>query len=168
MNISEFEFQPSNSAAEAIERSTSILRAVGVDPHQIAIWLLRQHSKFDAVHSNVYEDACELVEWLITQPQRPPEVSAVSSMAIMLTATQLGQMLAEQCPDLTHPPSAQQINQALEKLNFQNRDAKKIWRLTKLGQQYGRLLNVVDEQERTRLQVRWLPTVLEQLAPLFV
>ena len=73
--ISEFEFDRPTSAAQAIERAASILRSVGVDPHQIGIWLLRQ--------------------------------------------------------------------------------------------QYGRLISVTDSLDRTRLQVRWLPTVLEQLNPLF-
>ena len=170
MNISEVEFQPSDSAAEAIERSASILRSVGVDPTQIAIWLLRQHSKFDAVYSNVYEDACELVEWLTTQPQPQQKQTTdrpVAASTTTLTATQVGQMLAERYPDILHPPSAQRINQALEKLDFHSRTEKKGWELTKLGQQYGRILNVIDEQDRTRLQVRWLPTVIDRLAPLF-
>ena len=76
-------------------------------------------------------------------------------------------MLAERYPDILHPPSAQKINQALEQLDFHSHNDKKAWELTKLGQQYGRIINVTDEQERTRLQVRWLPTVLEQIAPLF-
>ena len=168
MNISEVEFQPSDSAAEAIERSASILRSVGVDPTQIAIWLLRQHSTFDAVYSNVYEDACELVEWLTTQPQLKQTTDRpVAASATTLTATQVGQMLAERYPDILHPPSAQRINQALEKLELHSHNDKKAWELTKLGQQYGRILNVTDEQDRTRLQVRWLPTVIDRLAPLF-
>lgn len=169
MNISEFEFDQPTATVQAIERATSILQSVGVDPSQIAMWLLRQHSKFDPVHANVYEDAVELVEWLTTQPKRPQEFveTALLPTVEMLTATQIGKMLAQQATDITHPPSAQQINQALEQLNFHSRDGKKIWQLTKLGRQYGRLISVTDEQERTRLQVRWLPTVLEQLAPLF-
>jgi hypothetical protein len=39
--------------------------------------------------------------------------------------------------------------------------------LTELGQQYGQLIRVTDELERTRLQVRWLPTVIDRLLPLF-
>jgi hypothetical protein len=168
--ISEFEFDRPTSAAQAVERAASILRSVGVDPHQIGIWLLRQHGKFDATHFNVYEDACELVEWLTTQPKRPQEFVETALLATvdMLTATQIGKMLAQQSTDITHPPSAQQINQALEQLNFHSRDDKKVWQLTKLGQQYGRLISLTDEQDRTRLQVRWLPTVLDRLAPLFV
>jgi hypothetical protein len=84
-----------------------------------------------------------------------------------LTATGVGQMLAERFPDIVHPPSAQQVNQALQRLDFHHREDKKGWQLTKLGQQYGRLISVTDEQERTRLQVRWLPTVIDRLAPLF-
>jgi hypothetical protein len=104
MNISEVKFQPSNSVAEAIERSASILHSVGVDPTQIAIWLLNQHSKFDEVYANIYEDACELIEWKKSQTQ-PPQVSERSSpvvSATTLTATQIGQMLAERYPDITH------------------------------------------------------------------
>jgi hypothetical protein len=52
-------------------------------------------------------------------------------------------MLVERYPDITYPPSAQRINQALEKLEFHSRDDKKVWQLTKLGQQYGRILNVI-------------------------
>jgi hypothetical protein len=168
MTISEFEFDRPTSAAQAIERAASILRSVGVDPHQIGIWLLRQHGKFDATHFNVYEDACELVEWLTTQPQPQQTTNLpLSASATTLTATQVGQMLAERYADIVHPPSAQQINQALERLDFHSRNDKKVWQLTKLGQQYGRILNVTDEQDRTRLQVRWLPTVLDRLAPLF-
>jgi hypothetical protein len=169
MNISEFEFDQPTATVQAIERATSILQSVGVDSTQIAIWLLRQHSKFDLVHANVYEDACELVEWLTTQPKRPQEFveTALLPTVDMLTATQIGKMLAQQSTDITHPPSAQQINQALERLDFHRRNEKKGWQLTKLGQQYGRLISVTDSLERTRLQVRWLPTVLEQLAPLF-
>jgi hypothetical protein len=169
MNISEVKFQPSSSVAEAIDRSASILHSVGVDPTQIAIWLLRQHSKFDEVYAGIYEDACELVEWATAQIQ-PPHLLERSSPVVStttLTATQIGQMLVERYPDITHPPSAQRINQALEKLEFHSRDDKKVWQLTKLGQQYGRILNVTDEQDRTRLQVRWLPTVIDRLAPLF-
>ena len=162
-------FQPSNSVAEAIERSASILHLVGVDKTQIAIWLLRQHSKFDEVYANIYQDACELVEWATMQTPPPQllERSLPVVSATTLTATQVGQMLVERCPDILHPPSAQRINQALEKLEFHSREGKKVWQLTKLGQQYGRILNVTDEQDRTRLQVRWLPTVIERLAPLF-
>ena len=76
-------------------------------------------------------------------------------------------MLAARATDLAHSPSAQQINQVLKQLNFQTRDSKKIWHLTELGQQYGRIISVTDDRERTRLQVRWLPTVLDRLAPLF-
>ena len=75
-------------------------------------------------------------------------------------------MLAAQLTEITQPPSAQQINQALERLNFHIR-VKKVWQLTELGKQYGRLVNVTDEQDKTRLQVRWLPIVLDRLAPLF-
>jgi hypothetical protein len=167
MNISELELQHSDSPIQAIERATSILRSVGIDSHQLAIWLLRQHSKFDAVHANIYEDACELVERLTNQSklQDPAPVQAKVTLAT-LTATQLGQMLAAQSTGITQPPSAQQINQALEQLNFHIR-VKKIWQITELGKQYGRLVNVTDEQEKTRLQVRWLPIVLDRLAPLF-
>jgi hypothetical protein len=80
-----------------------------------------------------------------------------------LTATQIGKMLAARSTSLVHPPSAQQVNQALEQLNFYSRDSKKIWQLTKLGQEYGRIVNVTDEQDKARLQVRWLPTVLDYL-----
>lgn len=95
MNISELEFQQSNSPAQAIERATSILRSVGVDPHQLAIWLLGQHSKFDAAHANIYEDASELVKGLTNQSQ-PPESSELSLSINVgtLTATQIGKMLA--------------------------------------------------------------------------
>ena len=169
MNIPEFEFDQPTATVQAIERATSILQSVGVDSPQIAIWLLRQYAKFDPVHANVYEDAIELVEWLITQPKRPPEFveTALLPTVDMLTATQIGKMLAQQVTDITYSPSAQQINQALEQLNFHSRDGKKIWQLTKLGRQYGRLISVTDDRERTRLQVRWLPTVLDRLAPLF-
>jgi hypothetical protein len=127
--------------------------------------LLRQHSKFDEVYAGIYEDACELVEWATaqTQPQQVLERSSPVVSTTTLTATQIGQMLVERYPDITHPPSAQRINQALEKLEFHSRDDKKVWQLTKLGQQYGRILNVTDEQDRTRLQVRWLPAVIDYL-----
>ena len=169
MNISEVKFQTSNSVAEAIERSASILHLVGVDPTQIAIWLLRQHSKFDEVYSHIYEDACELVEWVTVQTP-PPQLLERSLPVVStttLTATQIGQMLTERYPDIIHPPSAQRVNQALQRLDFHHREDKKGWQLTKLGQQYGRIINVTDSLDRTRLQVRWLPTVLERLAPLF-
>jgi hypothetical protein len=171
MNISELEFQQSNSPAQAIERATSILRSVGVDPHQLAIWLLGQHSKFDVAHANIYEDACELVKGLTNQShQSQPLESAELSLATnvgTLTATQIGKMLAARSADLIHPPSAQQVNNALEQLNFHSRDPKKIWQLTKLGKEYGRIVNVTDDQNKARLQVRWLPTVIDRLAPLF-
>ena len=169
MNISEVKFQPSNSVAEAIERSASILHLVGVDKTQIAIWLLRQHSKFDEVYANIYQDACELVEWATMQTPPPQllERSLPVVSATTLTATQVGQMLVERCPDIIHPPSAQKVNQALQQLDFHSHNDKKGWELTKLGQQYGRLINVTDSLDRTRLQVRWLPTVLDRLAPLF-
>jgi len=61
MNISEVKFQPSNSVAEAIERSASILHLVGVDKTQIAIWLLRQHSKFDEVYANIGSLVLEVI-----------------------------------------------------------------------------------------------------------
>jgi hypothetical protein len=80
-----------------------------------------------------------------------------------LTATQIGKMLVARSTSLVHPPSAQQVNQALEQLNFHSRDSKKVWQLTKLGQEYGRIVNVTDEQDKARLQVRWLPTVLDYL-----
>ena len=166
---SEFEFDRPTSAAQAIERAASILRSVGVDPHQIGMWLLRQHGKFDATHFNVYEDASELIEWRITQPQPPDLTQTPATVALTtLTATEIGQMLAERYADIVHPPSAQQVNQALQRLDFHHREDKKGWQLTKLGQQYGRIINVTDDRDRTRLQVRWLPTVLEQLAPLFM
>ena len=169
MNISEVKFQPSNSVAEAIERSASILHLVGVDKTQIAIWLLRQHSKFDEVYANIYQDACELVEWATMQTPPPQllERSLPVVSATTLTATQVGQMLVERCPDIIHPPSAQKVNQALQQLDFHSHNDKKGWELTKLGQQYGRLINVTDSLDRTRLQVRWLPIVLDRLAPLF-
>ena len=95
MNIPEFEFDRPTSAAQAIERAASILRSVGVDPHQIGIWLLRQHGKFDATHFNVYEDACELVEWLTTQPKLQQTTNLpLATSTTTLTATQVGQMLA--------------------------------------------------------------------------
>jgi len=168
MNIAEFEFDQSTASVQAIERATSILQSVGVDSPHIAIWRLRQYAKFDPVHANVYEDAIEPVEWLITQPKRPQELveTALLPTVDMLTATQIGKML-EQVTDITYSPSAQQINQALEQLNFHSREGKKTWQLTKLGRQYGRLISITDDRERTRLQVRWLPTVLEPLAPLF-
>lgn len=167
MNISEFEFDRPTSAAQAIERAASILRSIGVDPHQIGIWLLRQHGKFDATHFNIYEDACEIIEWRMTQSQPSDLTQTPATVApTTLTATGVGQMLAERFPDIVHQ-SPQQINQLLKQLNFQVRDSKKIWHLTKLGQQYGQVIRVTDEQERTRLQVRWLPTVIDQLLPLF-
>ena len=166
MNISDFESPRPTSAAEAIERATSIIQSVGVDETQIAIWLLRQHRKFDVVHASVYDDACELVEYLMTQPKQLQK-SSTTSLPATLTATQIGQMLAARATDIAHSPSAQRINQALKQLNFQTRDSKKNWHLTELGQQYGRIINVTDLLERTRLQVRWLPTVLDRLAPLF-
>lgn len=169
MNISDFESARPTSAAEAIERATSIIQSVGADETQIAIWLLRQHRKFDVVHASVYDDACELVEYLITQPKQLQKSSTTPLPATpaTLTATQIGQMLAARATDLAYSPSAQQINQALKQLNLQTRDSKKIWHLTELGQQYGRIISVTDDRERTRLQVRWLPTVLDRLAPLF-
>ena len=167
--ISEFEFDQPTATVQAIERATSILQSIGVDPTQIAIWLLRQYGKFDLVHANVYEDAIELVEWRITQPQPPNLTQTPDTVALTtLTATGVGQMLAERYADIVHPPSAQQVNQALQRLDFHHREDKKGWQLTKLGQQYGRIINVTDDRDRTRLQVRWLPTVLEQLAPLFI
>jgi hypothetical protein len=167
MNISELEFQQSNSPAQAIERATSILRSVGIDPHQLAIWLLCQHSKFDVAHANIYEDACGLVKGLTTQVKLPESVELSLTASVgTLTATQIGKMLAARSTDLIHSPSAQQVNNALEQLNFHIRDPKKIWQLTKLGQEYGRIVNVTDEQDKARLQVRWLPTVIDQLAPL--
>jgi hypothetical protein len=166
MTISEFD-RPTD-AAQAIERATSILRSVGVDPHQIAIWLLNQHSKFDVRHANIYEDAAEIIEWRITQSQPSDLTQTPATVGLTtLTATQVGQMLTERYPDIIHPPSAQKINQALEQLDFHSHNDKKAWELTELGQQYGRIINVTDEQDRMRLQVRWLPTVLDRLAPLF-
>ena len=168
MTISEFEFDRPTAAAQAIERAASILRSLGVDPHQIGIWLLRQHGKFDATHLNVYEDAAELVEWRMTQTPPSDLTQTPATVGLTtLTATQVGQMLTERYPAVIHPPSAQQVNQALQRLDFHHREDKKGWQLTKLGQQYGRIINVTDEQDRTRLQVRWLPTVLDRLAPLF-
>ena len=168
MNISEFEFDRPTSAAQAIERATSILRLVGIDATQIALWLLSQYSKFDPAHANIYEDASEVIEWRITQPQPPDLTQTPATVALTtLTATQVGQMLTERYPDIIHPPSAQKVNQALQQLDFHSHNEKKGWQLTKLGQQYGRLISVTDSLDRTRLQVRWLPTVLEQLAPLF-
>jgi hypothetical protein len=170
MNIPELEFQHSDSDSpiQAIERATSILRSVGVAPHQIAIWLLRQHSKFDTAHANIYEDAGELVKGLTTQSQ-PPQTSELplAASATTFTATQVGQMLVERFKDTVQPLSAQQINQALKQLNFQTCDSKKGWQLTESGQQYGQLIRVTDDLERTRLQVRWLPTVIDRLLPLF-
>jgi hypothetical protein len=168
MNIPEFEFDRPTSAAQAIERAASILRSIGVDPHQIGIWLLRQHGKFDATHFNVYEDACEIIEWRMTQSQPSDLTQTPATVApTTLTATGVGQMLAERFPDIVHPPSAQQVNQALQRLDFHHREDKKGWQLTKLGQQYGQVIRVTDDLERTRLQVRWLPTVIDRLAPLF-
>ena len=168
MNIPELEFQHLDSQIQAIDRATSILRAVGLDSHQLAVWLLRQHSKSDPAHANIYEDACELVERLTTHSQSEPIAELpLTASTITLTATQIGQMLAERSADIIQPPSAQQVNQALKQLNFQTRNSKKIWQLTKLGHQYGQIIGVTDEQERTRLQVRWLPTVIDRLLPLF-
>lgn len=168
MNISEFEFDRPTSAAQAIERATSILHLVGIDATQIALWLLNQYSKFDPAHANIYEDASEVIEWRITQPQPLDLTQTPATVALTtLTATQVGEVLAERYPDIVYPPSAQRVNQALEQLDFHSHNDKKVWQLTKLGQQYGRLISVTDSLERTRLQVRWLPTVLEQLAPLF-
>jgi hypothetical protein len=134
MNISELEFQQSNSPAQAIDRATSILRSVGVDPHQLAIWLLSQHSKFDAAHANIYEDACELVKGLTIQT-KPLESSEPSLTARVgtLTATQIGKMLAARSSNIVHPPSAQQVNQALEQLNFHSRDSKKNLAINQAG-----------------------------------
>ena len=168
MTISEFEFARPTSAAQAIERATSILRSVGADPHQIALWRLSQYGKLDPNHANIYEDASEVIEWRMTQPQPPDLTQTPATVALTtLTATKLGQMLAERYPDIVYSPSAQRVNQALEQLDFHSHNDKKAWQLTKLGQQYGRLISVTDSLERTRLQVRWLPTILEQLAPLF-
>lgn len=168
MNISELEFQQSNSPAQAIDRATSILRSVGIDPHQLAIWLLSQHSKFDVAHANIYEDACELVKGLTnqSQPLESSELSVATNVGT-LRATQIGKMLAARSTDHLHPPSAQQVNNALEQLKFHSRDSKKIWQLTKLGQEYGRIVTVTDDRDKARLQVRWLPTVIDRLAPLF-
>ena len=169
MNIAEFECDQPTASVQAIERATSILQSVGVDSPQIAIWLLRQYAKFDPVHANVYEDAIELIEWRISQSQ-PSNLTQTPTPVVLttLTATGVGQMLAERYADIVHPPTPQQVNQALQRLDFHHREDKKGWQLTKLGQQYGRIINVTDDRDRTRLQVRWLPTVLEQLAPLFM
>ena len=101
MNIAEFESDQSTASDQAIERATSILQSVGVDSPHIAIWRLRQYAKFDPVHANVYEDAIEPVEWLITQPKRPQELveTALLPTVDMLTATQIGKML-EQVTDI--------------------------------------------------------------------
>jgi hypothetical protein len=167
MNISDFEFQPSDSAIQAIERATSILRSVGLDPDQIAGWLLSQHTKIDPAHANIYQAAGELLKKRPTQSQ-PPQTSKLplAASTTTLTATQIGQMLVKRLPNIVHQ-SPQQINQLLKQLNFQTCDSKKRWHLTKLGQQYGQVIRVTDEYERTRLQVRWFPTVIDQLTPLF-
>ena len=168
MNISEFEFDRPTSTAQAIERAASILRSIGIDPHQIGIWLLRQHGKFDATHCNVYKDAAEIIERRMTQTPPSDLTQTPTTVGITtLTATQVGQMLAERYADILHPPSAQKINQALEQLDFHSRNDKKAWELTMSGQQYGRLISVTDDRDRTRWQVRWLPTVIERLVPLF-
>jgi hypothetical protein len=166
MNIPEF--QQSDSPIQAIELATSILRSARLDPDQIAVWLLSQYSKIDPVHANIYEDAGELVKGLTTQSQSPQTSELpLAASTTTLTATKIGQMLAERLSDIKQPLSAQQINQALQKLNFQICDSKKIWHLTKLGQQYGQLTRVTDEYERTRLQIRWSPSVIDQLLRLF-
>ena len=82
MTISEFEFDRPTSAAQAIERATSILRSVGADPHQIAFWRLSQHSKLDPANANIYEDASEVIEWRMTQPQPPDLTQTPATVAL--------------------------------------------------------------------------------------
>ena len=167
MTIPKFEFDKPISAGQAIELTISILRSVGVDERQVALLSLRQYAKLDPDHRDVYEDGSEVLECQTYFQAQQIVDRELAASATTLTATQVGKMLTERYPDIIHPPSAQRINQALEELKFHSRHGKKIWQLTELGQQYGRLISVTDEQDRTRLQVRWLPTVIKRLAPLF-
>jgi hypothetical protein len=191
LNISEFAFEqvpvrvspPELMAAnEAIERASSVLRSVGVEPKQMAIWLLRQYGRFDGEHIDIYQDACRIIEErsaavasAIDLPspaseETNEETSEETGERETFIPRELGQLLAERYSQIVHPPSSQKVNDALARLKLQVIDVnngKKSWRLTKQGQEYGRVVSVTDMKGRKRFQICWLPSVLELLLPCF-
>lgn len=149
-----------DSSIEAINRVISILMSSGVDADRVKLYALHQYLKYDPTNASIYEEAIRIFK-------QPTNQSQPQDILPTLTATQIGQMLAAQLTEITYPPSAQRVNQALEKIEFYTRDDRGVWHLTERGKVYGKLLKINYAQGKACLQVRWMPTVLDHLAPLF-
>jgi hypothetical protein len=162
------EHKQPDSSIEAINRVISILLSSGVDANRVKLYALHQYLKYDPTNASIYEEAIRVFKQPTNQPQLQDLAQTTeTATSATLTATQIGQILSARSTEITYPPSAQRVNQALEKIGFYTRDDRGVWHLTELGKTYGKLLKINYAQGKACLQVRWLPIVLDQLAPLF-
>lgn len=160
------------AAREALDLAVPIFRELGVESERLGVWLLEQYRRIYPTYADIFVDIRTL--------EAPPPSTAtaktgakkeekVSSSTIRLSPTEIGEIIAQKY-ELGYIPSPQKVNRALAALNFQilvPRVKGKEWKLTKIGQQYGRVENCVDRQSKNRLQIRWVsdvaPLVAQQL-----
>jgi hypothetical protein len=157
-----------DSSIEAINRVISILLSSGVDADRVKLYALHQYLKYDSINASIYEEAIRIFKQPTNQPQLQDLTQTTEAVvSATLTATQICKILTARSTEITYRLSGQKVNRALEKMGFHTCDYRGIWHLTELGKTYGELVQRGSRQGKTYWQVRWMPTVLDHLAPLF-
>jgi hypothetical protein len=150
------------SQQEALAIAIPIFNNLGVDSERLGMWLLAQYRRIYPAHAEIFVDirTTDRPKSLVSLPKTPSEDNDSTAIA-RLSPTQLGRLIAQNY-GLGYTPSPQQINRIFTDLNWQvlvQRGKGREWQLTKAGQQFGRLEDCLDRQSKTRLQIRWSPTV---------
>lgn len=157
------------SAQEALALAVPILTNLGVDCEQMGTWLLAQYRRLYPAHAEIFVDirTIDRQKPIAPIPKTQSEIAdRDSTSTIRLSPTELGKMIAKNY-GLGHTPSPQQVNRTFVDLSWQisvQRGKSREWQLTKAGQQFGRLEDCVDRHGKTRVQIRWSPTVVPIVA----
>jgi hypothetical protein len=168
-------FSPSNptiTAKEALDLAIPVLRELEVSSERLGTWILSQYRRIYPAHADIFVDlrATHLEDTqspttTVTPLATEPNPKVVST-SLRLSPTELGQLIAQKYR-LGFTPSPQKINQALARLDLQIlapvRNGKE-WKLTKVGNNYGRLESCVDRHNKNRIQIRWSPEVAPLVA----
>jgi BRO family, N-terminal domain len=166
--------QTSNSpttitAREAIDLAIPLFQDLGVERECLSIWLLGQYQRIYPAHGDIFVDirssAEPELEELGIKPE-PAMETEVDAETQWRSPTEIGQLVTTKY-ELGFVLSPQKVNRALAALDFQiliTLVEKKEWKLTKLGQPYGKMANCFDPTGRKRLQIRWLPDVVPMVA----
>ncbi len=157
------------SSQEALALAIPILTNLGVDSERMGTWLLAQYRRLYPIHAEIFVDirTIDRQKQIAPIPKTPSEiVGQDSTSTIRLSPTELGRLMTKNY-GLGHTPSPQQVNRTFVALSWQilvQRGKSREWQLTKAGQQFGRLEDCVDRHGKTRVQIRWSPTVVPIVA----